>query len=36
MGFDWLLPVVTVTLMGIFYPWKRGLVFAGATWLLSR
>ena len=35
MGFDWLLPVVTVTLMGIFYPWKRGIVFAGATLLLT-
>ncbi len=35
MGFDWLLPVVTVTLMGIFFPWKRGLILAGATALLS-
>ncbi len=35
MGFDWLLPVVTVALMGIFFPWKRGLVFAGAIALLT-
>src|SRR5579871_2945194 len=35
MGFDWLLPVVTVALMGIFYPWKRGLAYAGASMLLT-
>jgi signal transduction histidine kinase len=33
MGFDWLMPIVTVTLMGIFFPLRWGFAFAGAVWL---
>ncbi|MGZ3676979.1 MAG: sensor histidine kinase [Ktedonobacterales bacterium] len=35
VGFDWLLPLVTVGIIGSLYPWRRALALTGVVYLLS-
>ncbi|HEX8034743.1 MAG TPA: sensor histidine kinase [Ktedonobacterales bacterium] len=35
VGFDWLLPLVTVGIIGSNYPWRRALALTGMVYLLS-
>ena len=34
-GFDWLLPLVPVGVIGVRYPWKRALTVSGVVYLLT-
>ena len=35
IGFDWLLPLVTVGVIGAQYPWRRALALTGVVYLLT-
>lgn len=35
VGFDWLLPLVTVGVIGSIYPWRRTLALTGVVYVLS-